>query len=178
MAKKPIIPVGDKLFIKENVTSPWEPAKLSDLKALLSDREIPYSAEEKLKLPQFGYGRKEGEMVNEQLYPTKTIVLELDTPSPHKGDIGKEDVFKKWSTTFISIYNKVIGDGDLPFRILYLTPSMCGLRFVVRLENPVSNEDEYISAVLAYAKKLEVHGVIEEYLDIKVNCGWFVPTFK
>ncbi len=176
--KKVIIPVGDKMFIKENVKSSWEPARLSDLKALLSDRETPYSAKEKLGLPQFAYGRKDGETLNEQLYPTKTIVLELDTPSPYKGKLDKEDIFKKWSNTFKSIYNKVLEDEDLPFKIMYLTPSMCGLRFVIKLESPVNDEDEYKSAVLAYSKILEKYGVIGDYLDIKVNCGWFVPTFK
>ena len=178
MARKISKSVGDQLFIKVNVKSPWEPARLSDLKALLSDRETPYSAEEKLELPQFGYGRTEGETGNQQIYPTNQIVLELDTPNPDKGELHKEEVFKKWTSIFKSIYNKVLEDEGLPFKIMYLTPSMCGLRFVIRLDKPATNDDEYKSIALAYVNNLKKYGVLEEYLDIKVNCGWFFPTFK
>jgi len=178
MKKKIAIPTGDQLFIKVDVKSPWEPARLSDLNALLTERETPYSAEKKLKLPQFGYGRKVGETSNQQIYPTRTIVFELDTPSPDKGELHKEELFEKYSNIFKSIFNKILSDKSIPFKIMYLTPSMCGLRFVLKLKMPVNHEDEYKAAVSAYAKTLEKHGVIKEYLDIKVNCGWFIPTYK
>jgi len=171
-------PVGDKLFIKTDFKSPWEPARLSDLKALLDNRDTPFSSKEKLNLPQFGYGREEGQSTNKQLYPTKAIVLELDTPSPDKGELDNKDVFKKWSNTFKSIYRKILKDEELPYKIMYLTPSMCGLRFVVQLDNPIQNEFEYRRVVQQYIKRLENFGVVNEFLDFKVNCGWFLPTYS
>lgn len=176
--KKLIKSVGDQLFIKKSIKSPWEPAKNSDLKSKLSERLTPFSSEEKLELPQFGFGMMKGVTKNKQLYPTKYIVAELDTPAPFKGRLNENEVFEKWSSTFRSVYREVLRDNDLPFWSMYLTPSMCGLRFIVRLKHQVNDEAEYKKSVSLFLHELGSYGANESYHDIKVNCGWFVPTFK
>jgi len=170
--------VGDQLFTKVDYTSPWEPTRLYELKSILSDRDTPYSKEEKAKLPQFGFGRKSGETSNQQIYPTKILVCELDTPPKFKKDIDQPEVFRKWQSFFISLYNKVIENGDIPFWYMYLTPSMCGIRFIVKLENAIIDEDEYKSVVKAFLSLLNSYEVNKSFYDISVNNAWYLPTHK
>jgi archaellum biogenesis ATPase FlaH len=178
MGKKKLIkPVGDQLSIKKTVKSLWEPVNLSDLKSVLSDRLTPYSPAEKLELSQFGFGRNSGEKANKQLYPTRFIVIEIDTPPPHKGMLNDEDIFNKWSKEFIKIYNEIRKEDGIKYWIMYLTPSMCGIRFIIKVAEPVNDEQEYKKVALLFLKNLQDHGVKEAYYDIKVNSGWYLPTF-
>jgi len=170
-------PVGDRLFIKENITSPWEPANLADLKSILSDELIPYSSEGKLKIPQFGFGRKIGETLNEQIYPTRYIVIDLDTPPENKKDLSTNSGFEEWSNFFITGYNKIVEYDSIPYWIMYLTPSMCGLRFIVKLKNNVANENEYIQALKDFLITLKNYEIGEKYIDVRVNHSWFLPTY-
>jgi archaellum biogenesis ATPase FlaH len=178
MKKKITKPVGDQLFIKTDVTSLWESARLSDLRALLSDRENPYSSKEKLKLPQFGFGRKSGDTSNQQIYPTKIIVTELDTPPKFKKAIDRPEVYEKWKLFFSSLYEKVVSDDTFPYWYIYLTPSMCGLRSIVKLDKPVYNEKEYKESVEAYLSLFKRFNVDESFFDIKIKTGWFLPPFE
>jgi hypothetical protein len=158
-SKKLIKPVGDQLFMKVSKTSPWEPANLSNLKSSLELRENPYSNAEKLSLPQFAFGRVHGETGNQQLYPTRRIVFELDTPAPYKGLLTNTKEFTEWSEFFKSAYDKIINDEALPFWIVYLTSSMCGLRFCIKLRNIINDEIDYKNTVLAFLDKLKLYGI-------------------
>lgn len=178
MAKKITKQLGDQLFTKVDKTKEWEPAKLAELKTILSDQDTPYSKKDKLELPQFGFGRKVGETSNSQIYPTHFIVAEIDTPAPHKGNLNDEKTFNEWSNFYKNTYSKILNDKGIKYRIMYLTPSMCGIRFIIKLSNPVSDEDEYKQVAQSFLRTLKIHGVKEEYFDIRVDWGWFLPTYS
>lgn len=178
MVKKSTKLAGDQFFIRENVKSPWEESKLSDLKAILSDRNTPYTKEEKLDMPQFGYGKVAEDMDNPQLYPTKIIVAELDTPKKYKTKLKNKEVFEHWHSFFTRLYEQLKADKSIPYRYMYLTPSMCGLRFIVKLDLEINNEEEYRQAVLDYLALFEKYDIDKSYHDIKIKTGWFLPPFK
>jgi len=169
---------GDRFYFRENFYGKWNSARIEKLKSILSDRDKPYSKEEKAELPQFGFGKIRGETSTQQLFPTHYIVIDLDTPADSKASLSTDEGFKKWSGFFKGVYNKIVNDQSIPYKVIYLTPSMCGLRFILELENQVADEGEYIQAIKQFCALLEKYSIKEEHIDIRVNQPWYLPTFE
>lgn len=170
--------VLNDFFIKENHFEEWQEASRSYFKALLSEREQPLTNEEKSRLPQFGIGKVKGSKCNRQLFPTNFIITELDVPRSEKEKLSHQEKFKKWSPKFKEIYEKAKADEDSQYWAMYVTSSMCGIRFILKTDTPISSKDEYEKTAMNYLIGLKRFGVNEDYIDIAVNQAWYVPTFK
>jgi hypothetical protein len=177
MKKKIIKPAGDTLFVKFHQGATWERATLSDLDSFLDDRSIPYTSEEKEKLPRFGFGRIVGDTKNKHSFPTKFIVVELDTPHPDKANKSDQEVFEKWYGFFSKMYKEIEEDESIPYYLMYLTPSMCGLRFIIKLRHKIY-EEQYKWVVERFLQLLEKFGANKEHHDIEVNREWILPTYR
>jgi hypothetical protein len=167
------------IFIK-TLTGSWKEAEFKEILNYLKPSTKPFSAEEKKELPLFGINKISGATSNEERRPAKRIVLEIDIPANEKAKIRKGDkkVYEKWSNFFIDLFLKLKVETGLQYYLCYLTPSLCGMRFVLELEKPVCNHVQYKAAVLVFLKALSKYGVDETFYDIRINQGWYVPTFK
>lgn len=168
---------GDRFFYRENFYGEWSPARSEKLKSILSERDKPYSKEKKAKLPQFGYGKIKGETSTQQLFPTHYVVIDLDVPDDYKSSASTDEGFKQWSDFYMKAYHGIVSDQSIPYKVSCLTPSMCGLRFILELENQVADEEEYIQAINQFCALLEKYGIKEEHIDIRVHQPWYLPTF-
>lgn len=170
---------GNKFLIKENLQSQWKYAKREMLKSLLSEETVAFSDEKKKNIPMFGFGKYNAESKNQQIYPSQYVVLELDAPAKEKQKIKAQDKgsIEKWSSKFEGFYNKFKKDDNLNYRVMYITPSRCGIRFILKTNHNVNNEDEYKTVALVFLAQLKKYGINEKYYDIRVNQGWLLPTF-
>ncbi|NQU33939.1 MAG: hypothetical protein HQ521_11940, partial [Bacteroidetes bacterium] len=170
--------IFDGFFIKENHFSEWQEAKIRDVKAILSDRETPFTKKGKDNLPQFGIGKGKGTKRNKQLFPTSYIITEIDVPPSSKGVLNEREKFEKWSPIFIDIFQMIKADDSINYWAMYLTSSMCGIRFILKLDKPVFSKDEYENVAKSFLLSLSEVGIKEEYIDNNANHGWYVPTFR
>lgn len=167
-------------FCTKPLTGEWKENELSTLFSLLSEEFKPFSNESKKKLPLFGFNKKIGFPDNEQMYPLNYVTGELDIPHAAKEKIKKGN--KKLNSHFVNffkqLFEKLKSDEGLNYWLLYITPSCCGLRFVLKLNTPIKNEMQYKQTLLEFLKQLDKYEIDKFYYDIRINQGWFVPTFK
>lgn len=158
----------------------WKLGEESDLRIWATKELKPILGDEKEDLHCFGIGKEEGVTANRQLYPTDYAVLELDVPKESKIKIknGDRAETEKWSRIMQTGYVSVRDAGDIPFRWMYLTPSTCGIRFVVKVSESIRNEAMYKSVVRQFLAYFDRFGFSEENYDILVNQAWIVPQFK
>jgi hypothetical protein len=166
------------IFIKENKCCKWCVTTESSVLDYLRPEAKPLSKDEKGSLPIFGFDKQVGASANAQQYPTNWIVLEIDAPAFVKANSDRVDA---WRNRVMTWYVTLRLQADLQYYWLYVTPSMCGLRFVLKTDRPIANEAIYKAVVCDYLQHLSkiTNGDINESQhDILVNQGWFVPTFK
>lgn len=172
--------VGNQLFIKNNFNGRWRTADENELQCLLQKNNSPVSQALKLKLPLFGYGRVVGSMPNTQLYPTNMVVLEIDPPVAVKEKIRDDDkaVFDEFSQRIRSLFEKWKCDDSISYHAMYVSGSLCGIRFILKTDTPLENEAQYKSVVRQFLEGLRADGIDETYYDQRVNQAWFLPTFE
>jgi hypothetical protein len=166
------------IFLKKNQRQKWRTTTEKDVLAYLKDETRPLSDEEKDALPVFGFDKQAGASANAQQYPTNWIILEIDAPKFVKRNPDRVDA---WRNRVMTWYVTLRLQADLQYYWLYLTRSMCGLRFVLKTDRPIASEAIYEAVVFDYLQHLSkiTNGDINESQhDILVNQAWFVPTFK
>ena len=171
------------IFMKRRITGVWEGCSVAEVLAnRIYPERIVLDQQDKSIMPVLGFNRKVGLRSNEQLFPTHFIVLELDTPAAWKAQIKAGD--KKTLQCARAVAHVSFWEfhyhPDLPFYWLYLTPSTCGLRFVLRTNEPIIHEAHYRQEVLRYLRllyRLTNGRVHMDYHDIRVHQAWFVPVF-
>ena len=158
----------------------WQKGNLSDLENSLTDKETPLTSKEKDDLPAFGFAKRIGTKKNEQLFPTNFIILEVDRPSEIKDQIkeGNKELEKEWRAKFRGWYEAIKNANELNFYIMYLTASMIGLRFILKLDKPIYDAKEYEDVVQYFLNLLLPFEITKEFHDIRINQFWYVPTFK
>lgn len=172
------------IMMKRRVTMPWESFTVADVLAnRIFPGEIRLTDEDKVKFPAMGFNRKLGSLSNQQLFPTCFVILELDTPGEWKKRIkaGDQKTLACAKAQAFSFFWQFHHRTELPYYWMYLTPSACGIRFVLRTDQPVINEDHYRQVVLDYLRYLYrmTNGKINpDHHDIRVHQAWFVPVFQ
>lgn len=174
--------INQHLYLKDSLKSSWKPSSEGEVLSNLLETTFPFDKETKQLIPLFGFDKLEGKRDNVQQFPTNFVILELDTPGNWKKQITEGCEKTRWvvqGQTWLW-YWQFHYDESLPYYWIYLTPSTCGLRFVLKTNQPVINEAHYIQVVKAFLRLLyrRTNGRINpDYFDIRVNQAWFVPTF-
>jgi hypothetical protein len=166
------------IFLKENKCGKWCATTKDSVLAYLKPENQPLSGDEKGRLPTFGFDKQAGASANKQQYPTNWVILELDAPAVVKANPDQVDV---WRSRVMVWYVTMRMNRDLSYYWLYVTPSMCGLRFVLKTDQSILTEAVYKAVVLDYLQNLGkiTNGDINEtHYDIRLNQAWYVPTFK
>ncbi len=171
------------ICLKENVKGVWRRTTEAEVLSEKIPITEPFSKALKSTLPLFGFDKPVGEKSNRQQYPTHYVILELDATAFQKRKIKEgcartyfmvRGFFWKWFTLLKH-------QSDLPYYWMYVTPSTCGLRFVLKLDKSVKNEEEYKYVIRQFLLNLyyRSNGSINpDHFDILVNQAWFVPTFE
>lgn len=175
------IQIDKHLFMKGTIKEKWQRCTTDDILANLILKIQVLPPEIKAIIPAFGFDKKEKSRINEQLFPTHFIILELDTPPRWKEKIkaGCLQTLKMAQAQTEQVYFQLYY-ASIPYYWMYLTPSTCGLRFVLQTDIPVLNELHYKQVVLDYLRLLYriTYGKLNtDYHDIRVHQAWFVPTF-
>lgn len=173
--------VDKHTFLKGTIKEKWQCTTSDDILANLVLKAQVLPKEVKAIIPAFGFDKKKNSRSNEQLFPTHFVILELDTPPKWKEQIkvGCKPTLKmaQAQTEHIYFYLKY---STVPYYWMYITPSTCGLRFVLQTDQPVMNELHYKQVVLDYLRMLYriTYGKLNtDYHDIRIHQAWFVPTF-
>lgn len=171
------------ICMKKQLTSVWEACTVEDV---LANRVYPerlvLGKMDKATMPVFGFDKTLGTRSNTQLFPTHFVILELDTPPVWKQKITKgcQKTLACAKANAYTLFWQFHHDNRLPYYWMYLTPSTCGIRFVLRTDRPVINKLHYRQVVLDYLRYLYrlTNGKLNaDYHDILIDQGWFVPTF-
>lgn len=174
--------IDENIFMKDNIKGIWRKSTASEVLANLLEETSPFDKETKKLIPVFGFNKLDQYRDNKQLFPTNFVILELDTPGFWKEDIVAGNASRKMEIQgkFWLLYCQFHYDDKLPYFWLYLTPSTCGLRFVLKTDRPIINEAHYIQVVKHFLAILyrKTNGKVNPaFFDIRVNQAWFVPTF-
>ena len=175
--------IDQNICYKKTIKSAWQPSSASEVLSNRLPETVIFSAKEKLNIPVFGFNRRIGDTRNEQLFPTCFVVLELDVPDSWKKAIKEGDQQKfLWARAQAWLwYQQFNLDEALDYYWMYLTPSTCGLRFVLCTDQPVRNALHYEQVVIQFLRilYLKTNGKVNpDYFDILVHQAWFVPTFE
>ena len=172
--------IGNQFYIKNSFSSNWRAAEESELQSLLQKNNVPINTGMKLQLPLFGYERTAGSNSNQQLYPTQSVVLEIDAPAEIKDRIKEKDpiAFDEFSKRIEELFAKWRDDSSVHYHIMYVTPSQCGIRFILKTDTAVENEAEYKKVVRQFLEGLRADGVDEKFYDERVNQAWFLPIYE
>lgn len=175
------IKIDEHIFMKGSIKEQWEATTAADVMANLELAAQVLPPKVKAIIPAFGFDKKEGSRSNQQLFPTHFVILELDTPPKWKGKIkaGCERTLEMAQAQTEQVYFQ-LNYSAIPYYWMYLTPSTCGLRFVLQTDQPVVNESHYKQVVLDYLRLLYriTYGKLNvDYHDIRIHQAWFVPTF-
>lgn len=175
------INIEEHLFMKASIKDQWEKCTTADLMANMELAMQLIPADLKAIIPAFGFDKREGSRSNQQSFPTYFVILELDTPPRWKEKIkaGCQKTLQMAQAQTDQVYFQ-LHYGRLPYYWMYITPSNCGLRFVLQTDRPVINEQHYRQVVLNYLRILYrlTHGRLNaDYHDIRVHQAWFVPIF-
>lgn len=173
----------NEICIKHNIKSKWMASCEDEVLSMMIVENQPLCKMRKNQLPVFGFHKLIGHKSNQQQYPVSYIILELDTPKLLKQKIqnGCKETFEIIKAKFWIWYTKFKLDVDLQYYWMYLTPSTCGLRFVLKLDRGVQNEAEYKEVVKSFLRILykKTNGAINQnHFDLLINQSWFVPTFS
>lgn len=171
------------ICMKASLAGYWEPSSIGEVLSNLFEQTFPFSKEEKKLIPLFGFNKPLGMSENTQQFPTCFVILELDTPGAWKQRIesGCRKTLALARAKFWLWYEEFKRNPALPYYWMYLTPSTSGLRFVLRTCRPVEHEAHYRQVVrqfLVILYRWTVGRVNPDYFDLRVNQGWFVPTFS
>lgn len=174
--------IDENVFMKDNIKGTWRKSTASEVLANLLEGTSPFDKETKKLIPVFGFNKLDGQRNNKQLFPIHFVILELDTPGFWKIEIARGCQKTKMTMhgKFWLLYCIFSKDDSLPYFWLYLTPSTCGLRFVLKTDKPVINEAHYIQVVKHFLAILyrKTNGKVNPaFFDIRVHQAWFVPTF-
>ena len=169
--------------MKTSLKGKWTSSTIDEVLSNLNDDFQPLDKVGKSKLPLFGFKKLVGQRSNAQQYPVQYIILELDNPKQIKERIsnGCIQTFEIQQAKFWMLFNQLKYDRDVPYYWMYITPSTCGIRFVLKTDSVVENEEEYFKSVLAFLRLiyLKTNGAINQsHFDLLVNQAWYVPTFK
>jgi hypothetical protein len=172
------------IVMKRRINTAWEDFTVAEVLAnRIFPREMQLSSEDKANFPAMGFNRQLGSLSNQQLFPTCFVILELDTPKKWKKRIkeGDQKTLACAKAQAYSFFWQFHQRPELPYYWMYLTPSACGIRFVLRTDQPVINEQHYRQVVLDYLRYLYriTNGKINpDHHDIRVHQAWFVPVFQ
>jgi hypothetical protein len=166
-------------FVKMSHYSKWEKAEFDVFEAFLPDDE-PISPDAKNQLPQFAFNVAEGTKENSIHFPVKFLVTEIDLPKAIRTRIEDDsELARHWEKQIRTWYRKIRRNNDVPYWMMYITPSGFGFRFVLQADKPITNEAEYIVACKQFLKTIEIYGINSEYHDHStINKGWYFPTDK
>ncbi|MEN8251444.1 MAG: PriCT-2 domain-containing protein, partial [Bacteroidota bacterium] len=166
------------LYIRMSHTEKWEKGKIEAIRVFLSENS-PVPPEKKNDLPQFILNVEEGSKSTTLKYPQEFLVTELDLPSAIKKQIDSNLVLKEnWQQRFMQWYSE-FQKANIPYWLMYITPSRMGIRFVIQSEVLIKNAAMYKEACLQFLKLLESYGVNADYHDlVSVNRGWYFPPDK
>jgi hypothetical protein len=175
------INIDEHLYMKDSIKDHWKKTTATDVLANmeLSRQIIPPNL--KAIIPAFGFDKREGSRSNQQGFPTHFVVLELDTPPRWKEKIkaGCNRTLQMAQAQTELVYFQ-LHYSRVPYYWMYMTPSTCGLRFVLQTDRAVINEEHYRQVVLDYLRFLYrfTSGRLNaDYHDIRVHQAWYVPVF-
>ncbi len=166
------------LCIRTHRTEKWEKGSFDMIESFLNEN-CPVSPEMKSELPQFIFNALEGAGSTTLKYPQEFLVTEIDLPTLIKEKVKDDpELAKHWRGSFRSLYRR-FSKANIPYWLMYITPSGMGLRFVIRSETVIQNEIGYKQVCLQFLKLLEPYGITEEYHDlVTINRGWYFPVDK
>jgi len=166
------------LYIRMSHTEKWEKGKIEAIRHFLSENS-PVPSEKKNELPQFIVNVEEGSRSTTIKYPQEFLVTEIDLPDSIKKQVGSnQELNDVWQQKFLQWYSD-FQKANVPYWLMYITPSRKGIRFVIKSEVQIRNATEYKEACLQFLKILEPYGINEDYHDlVSVNRGWYFPPDK
>lgn len=173
----------NEICIKMTLRGMWEYSSEKEILSFMKEGYQPLDQNQKSKLSLFGFQKLISQKSNSQQFPVNYVILELDTPKAIKQKIktGCKQTFELTQAKFWMWFTKFKHDASLNYWWMYLTPSACGIRFVLKVQSPVKNEIEYKHVVESFLRLLykKTNGGINQiHFDILINQGWFVPTFS
>lgn len=175
------IDIDEHIFMKGSIKDQWERCTAEDVLANMELSRQIILPNLKAIIPAFGFDKSEGSRSNQQGFPTHFVILELDTPPKWKERIkaGCQRTLQMAQAQTEMVYFQ-LHYSNIPYYWMYLTPSTCGLRFVLQTDRPVINEEHYRQVVLDYLRMLYriTYGRLNaDYHDIRIHQAWFVPIF-
>jgi len=169
---------GNQLYIKFK-NDKWKKATQKQIKENLCNDAAPVDSVDKDNLPMYSYGCTEGETSNTRSFPTNQVICETDCPKQEKEQIKKGDTVteQRVIARTKTIYKQITQDESLNYFRAYITSSLKGIRYELKTDQPIINEEQYKKVVSGFLKRLEPFGIDETYHDIRVHQGWYLPLF-